>query len=51
MIKLEITKSAVVKGTWNMKVDDGEMNTYNMSKEDILWCISNEMDNEEIDNA
>lgn len=51
MIKIEITKSTIVKGTWNMTVDDGEMNTYNMSKEDILFCISNEMGNEEIENG
>ena len=51
MIKLEITKSTIVKGTWNMKIDDGEANAYNMSKGDILWFISNEMDNEEIENG
>jgi len=46
MVKLEIYKSEHEKGTWDMKVDDGEANLYNMSKEDILCFISEEMDNE-----
>ncbi len=48
MLKFEIWKSEYLKGAWDMRVDDGEANLYNMSKDDILWFVAQEMDNENL---